>query len=443
MENKSRQKELTELAELKMERLQLKFRLLFSQQQDFFYQSEHQRLDEMRDVFINRIHIARCAEEKAEASAATSSVEARSLSEQLTAAQSALATAEESAARSTTLAQRHLEALRTLPILPQSALSEARQHIGAGGCGTIIVQGLSLAFKRPQVTGDPVMDEVYYKTFVAEAALMAELRHPNLVQCVAAIHDDAGRLAAYGMPRGQHDLWHELQYILHLCPKRNPVLCCVWGLLRSYGGARPFGPFPVARVKTVGLAVISALRYLFFTAGVTHHDVKLGNVLAMMDDQARVNNDGFSAELGAYRGTPGESVHPYSTLGKWCPGPHDDLWGLAMMLAAGLENLDLDCCAYGILCPTRDQRLAVLQAQWDIQIRPQPKIPCELLDGLHQILRLSDNPQIASSAASSAAALDMLEAALHKMPDPVSHPSLCRHAYDYIPPHTLQSVKQT
>ncbi len=35
---------------------------------------------------------------------------------------------------------------------------------------------------------------------------------------------------------------------------------------------------------------------------------------------------------------------------------------------AGLENLDLECCAYGILCPTRDQRLAALQAQWDIQV---------------------------------------------------------------------------
>lgn len=42
----------------------------------------------------------------------------------------------------------------------QSALSEARQQIGAGGCGTIAVQGLSLAFKRPQVTGNPIMDDV-------------------------------------------------------------------------------------------------------------------------------------------------------------------------------------------------------------------------------------------------------------------------------------------
>lgn len=73
----------------------------------------------MCDVFVDQIHVARRAEEKAEADAAARSAEARSLSEQLTAAQSALATAEESAARSTALAQRHLEALRTLPILPQ------------------------------------------------------------------------------------------------------------------------------------------------------------------------------------------------------------------------------------------------------------------------------------------------------------------------------------
>lgn len=66
------------------------------------------------------------------------------------------------------------------------------------------------------------------------------------------------------------------------------------------------------------------------------------------------------------------------------------------------------------------------------QIRPQPNIPCELLDGLHQILRLSDDPQIASSAASAAAALDMLEAALHKIPDPVKNPGLGRHAYESI-----------
>ncbi len=35
------------------------------------------------------------------------------------------------------------------------------------------------------------------------------------------------------------------------------------------------------------------------------------------------------------QGTPGELVHPFSILSKWCPEPHDDLWGLAMMLAVG------------------------------------------------------------------------------------------------------------
>lgn len=72
-------------------------------------------------------------------------------------------------------------------------------------------------------------------------------------------------------------------------------LCC----RRSYGAAQPFGPFPVPRVKTVGLAVISALRYLHFTAGITHHDVKLGNVLAMKDGAIKVRSptseDGYAS----------------------------------------------------------------------------------------------------------------------------------------------------
>ncbi|BDA48833.1 probable serine/threonine-protein kinase STY8 [Coccomyxa sp. Obi] len=370
VDNTSRQKELRELAELRMERLQQNFRLLYKEKQ-------------------------------------------------LTAAQSALAAAEESAARSSALAQRHLEALHTLPVLPQSALTEAREEIGVGGCGTVSVQSLSLAFKRPRVTGDPIKDDVFYRTFVVEAALMAELRHSHLLQCVAVIHDDTGKLAAFGMPRGRHDLWTEF---------------------KSYrdGEARPFGPFPVPRMKKIGLAVVSALRYLHFTAGIIHHDIKLGNILAMKDGTikvadfglaARLDSDGFSAEMGAYRGTAGESTHPYSTLHKWRPGPHDDLWGLAVMLAemitgralanelckkldqliadydsgrdkAGLESLDLECCAYGILCPNRNQRLAALQAQWDFQF------------------------------ASSAAALDSLEDALHKITDPVIHPGLGRQAPD-------------
>lgn len=58
---------------------------------------------------------------------------------------------------------------------------------------------------------------------------MAELRHPNLVQCVAAIHDDAGRLAAYGMPRGQHDLWDELQYVAALLSREEPCAVLFMG----------------------------------------------------------------------------------------------------------------------------------------------------------------------------------------------------------------------
>lgn len=65
----------------------------------------------------------------------------------------------------------------------------------------------------------------FYRTFVAEAALMAECRHPNLVQSVAFIHDDDGKLAAFGMPRGQQDLWRELRCVVNFYPRKSPSLC--------------------------------------------------------------------------------------------------------------------------------------------------------------------------------------------------------------------------
>ena len=44
-----------------------------------------------------------------------------------------------------------------------------------------------------------------------ESALMMECRHSNILPLVAAFHDENGGLAAIAMPRGDHDLQHELQ----------------------------------------------------------------------------------------------------------------------------------------------------------------------------------------------------------------------------------------
>lgn len=32
------------------------------------------------------------------------------------------------------------------------------------------------------------------------------------------------------------------------------------------------------------------------------------------------------------QGTCMETIHPYTTLWRWQPGPHDDIWAVCMLL---------------------------------------------------------------------------------------------------------------
>jgi serine/threonine protein kinase len=81
----------------------------------------------------------------------------------------------------------------------------------------------------------------------------------------------------------------------HVCrslPTSKALLSCV-GLCvcrRAGGGQGLLGPLKPARIRAVGLAMLSAVRFLHRDRLVVHHDIKPGNVLIMPDGSIKVRS---------------------------------------------------------------------------------------------------------------------------------------------------------
>ncbi|BDA48834.1 probable PR5-like receptor kinase [Coccomyxa sp. Obi] len=309
----------------------------------------------------------------------------------------------------------------------QEALTGLPRPLGSGAFGAVFAQGLDLAFKTARTEGDPVENQRY---LAEEARFMSECRHENILPLVATIQDDNSGLFAIAMPRGDHDLHDEL--------------------LKSFEATGSIALQP-RRVKEIGQGLASALYYLHNTAKIVHHDVKPANVMIMANGVPKVADFGLGARIGDYgchsqqcsaalgqqRGTPMDSIHPYSTLCCWLPGPHDDVWALCMILQvcisgkdvvqqqcidldrrlatdpAGLAEVDAVCSHFGFPEPTKKQRLAALQLIWPLQI--QPREPD--MDDLVQLLQLLLAPGLDRAYCPPAEDLSALYNALTQIPD--------------------------
>ncbi|HVX43021.1 MAG TPA: serine/threonine-protein kinase, partial [Mycobacteriales bacterium] len=200
-----------------------------------------------------------------------------------------------------------------------------RYHLIAAigrGTGGVVWEGYDLTAHRKvalkEIALPPDMPEkereIARERAQREAQAIAALQHPNVV----AFYDllDVGG---------------------------NPWVVMELLQARSLADAiREQGPLPPQRVATIGLAVLAGLEAAH-GAGITHRDVKPGNI--MLTDGGRVKLTDFGiarvdgastiTETGTLVGSP--SYIPPEVLQGATPGPGVDLWGLGASLFAALE----------------------------------------------------------------------------------------------------------
>lgn len=148
-----------------------------------------------------------------------------------------------------------------------------------------------------------------------EARAIAVLSHPNVI----ILHDVAR----------END---EPFVVMELVPGRSLA-----GLLRAHG------PLSVAQAAAVGDAVAAALEAAH-TAGITHRDVKPGNVLVAKDGRIKLNDFGIARNVseatmtrtGMMLGSPAYIAPEVASGGAVTPGA--DLWGLGATLFAAVEG---------------------------------------------------------------------------------------------------------
>lgn len=148
-----------------------------------------------------------------------------------------------------------------------------------------------------------------------EARAIAGLSHPNVI----VLHDVAR----------END---EPFVVMELVPGRSLA-----GLLRTHG------PLSVAQAAAVGDAVAAALEAAH-TAGITHRDVKPGNVLVARDGRIKLNDFGIARNMseatmtrtGMMLGSPAYIAPEVASGGAVTPGA--DLWGLGATLFSAVEG---------------------------------------------------------------------------------------------------------
>jgi tRNA A-37 threonylcarbamoyl transferase component Bud32 len=197
-----------------------------------------------------------------------------------------------------------------------------RRLLGQGSMGTVW-EAYDEYLQRPvavkEVRQPPGMpraeaDELRERT-LREARAIAVVSHPNVI----TLHDVA---------REGEDPFVVMEYM----PARN-----LSELLRA------FGPLEVPHAATVGYAVAAGLAAAH-EAGITHRDVKPGNVLVAQDGRVKLTDFGISrnvAEMtmtstGIMLGSPAY-IAPEVASGKEVT-PAADLWGLGATLFAAVEG---------------------------------------------------------------------------------------------------------
>lgn len=148
-----------------------------------------------------------------------------------------------------------------------------------------------------------------------EARAIASLSHPNVITLHDVVREDGAPFV-----------------VMELFPGRS-----LTGLLRRYG------PLSIGQAATIGDALAAALEAAH-AAGITHRDVKPGNVLVAEDGRVKLTDFGIARNVsevtmtstGIMLGSPA-FMAPEVASGKRV-SPAADMWGLGATLYAATEG---------------------------------------------------------------------------------------------------------
>ncbi|MDT7743726.1 MAG: eukaryotic-like serine/threonine-protein kinase, partial [Actinomycetota bacterium] len=194
-------------------------------------------------------------------------------------------------------------------------------ELGRGAMGTVWsaydeVLHRPVAVKEVRLSLVPVSERaIVRERTLREARATAMLSHPNVVTLYDVVEVDS-----------------EPYVVMELLPSRS---------LASYIAER--GTLSQGETAEIGSAVASALMTAH-RAGITHRDVKPGNVLIGTDGQIKLTDFGIArnaaessmTQTGTVLGSP-PYIAPEVAMGR-AVGPPADLWGLGATLFACLEG---------------------------------------------------------------------------------------------------------
>ncbi|MFI6301668.1 serine/threonine-protein kinase [Amycolatopsis thailandensis] len=200
-------------------------------------------------------------------------------------------------------------------------------------------------YRLRSVIGSGSMGTVWsaYDEFLHRPVAVKEVRMPPGVPTSQA---DELRERTLREARAIAVLSHPNVIILHDVARENDEPFVVMELLPSRSLAhilRDHGPLTVEQAAAVGIAVASALEAAH-AAGITHRDVKPGNVLVAGDGRIKLTDFGIARNVseatmtrtGMMLGSPAYIAPEVASGGAVVPAA--DLWGLGATLFAAIEG---------------------------------------------------------------------------------------------------------
>jgi len=200
-------------------------------------------------------------------------------------------------------------------------------------------------YRLRSVLGSGSMGTVWsaYDEFLHRQVAVKEMKVPPGIPASQA---DELRERTLREARAIAVLSHPNVIILHDVARENDQPFVVMELLPSRSLAhilRDHGPLTVEQAAAVGIAVASALEAAH-AAGITHRDVKPGNVLVASDGRIKLTDFGIARNVseatmtrtGIMLGSPAYIAPEVASGGAVTPAA--DLWGLGATLFAAVEG---------------------------------------------------------------------------------------------------------
>ena len=220
-------------------------------------------------------------------------------------------------------------------------------RIGAGGMGTVYLAvdagllGRSCAVK---VLDNVVAGAASHGRFLAEARIMASLRHPNIVPVSRYGTDADTGFDFYVMDEylpSREDVAHICRDVLHCSipvtdGKQSPLT-----LARLIDGGRTL---PEAAVTTIALQLLSAMEAAHaLSPPVVHRDIKPSNILFAGDGRVVLSDFGIAKRISGEDGAAtAEWTSPNAAPGTWAYSAPEQRHG-------GVIGIATDYYAYGLV----------------------------------------------------------------------------------------------